>query len=133
MLFRSDVIKKLIGDEDSIKEEEDKKEETDEDDKMSIQMSNKLSELKKEMKKKGETLDEVFGDIVKEIQDEENNKYCIMEKNKFFEKMENYGVKMNDKIKEAIYELFKSEYNQGEDKNENEVQFIDYNKLKQIL
>ena len=96
-------------------------------------MSNKLSELKKEMKKKGETLDEVFGDIVEEIQDEENNKYSIMEKNNFFEKMENYGVKMDGKIKEAMYDLFKLEYDQGENKNENEIQFIDFNKLKQIL
>ena len=47
--------------------------------------------------------------------------------------MENYGVEMNDNVKEAIYELFKFEYSQGEDNNENEIQFIDYNKLKQVL
>ena len=97
-----------LEDEKNKDEEEDEKD-NDKDD-ISKKISDKLSEFKNNMIKKNTNLEKVCMDKVQKFNDNENNEdFEVIEKDAFFEIMENYGVTVNDEIKETVYTLFINE------------------------
>ena len=115
-----------------IKEEENESKENYEDEEMNIQMSNKLSELKQVLKDNNTTLDEECKDKVKTIEDENNKKIRGINKDAFFDVMKKYNIDIEEKVKEAIFDLFKLDYDTLV-KSENELFLLDYDKLCTIL
>ena len=90
------------------KDEEDEKV-IDKDD-LSKKISDKLSDFKNNMIKKNTDLEKVCMDKIQKFNDNENNDdFEVIEKDAFFEIMENYGVTVNEEIKETIYTLFINE------------------------
>ena len=98
----------LEEDEKNKDEEEDEKD-NDKDD-ISKKISDKLSDFKNNMIKKDTDLEKVCMDKVQKFNDnEKNDDFEVIEKDDFFEIMENYGVTVNEEIKETIYTLFINE------------------------
>ena len=115
-----------------IKEEENESKDNNEEEEMNIQMSNKLSELKQALKDNDTTLDEECKDKVKTIEDENNKKIKGINKDAFFDVMKKYNINIEEKVKEAIFDLFKLDYDTLV-KSENELFLLDYDKLCSIL
>ena len=111
-----------------IKEEEKESKENYDDEEMNILMSNKLSELKQAFKDNNTTLSDEFKDKIKIIEDENNKKTNGLNKDVFFDVMKKYNIDIENKIKEAIFDLFKIE-----NINQNEQFLLDYDKLCSIL
>ena len=120
----------------NIKEEENENENESnknyDEDEMNILMSNKLTELKQALKDNNTNLEEECGDKITSIEEQNNKKINGINKDIFFGIMEKYNIEIEEKIKEAIFDLFKIE-NDILDKSENELFLLDYDKLSSIL
>ena len=114
------------NEEKKIKEEDNESKENNEEEEINVQMSNKLSELKQALKDNNTTLDDEFKDKIKIIEDENNKKVNGINKDEFFDIMKKYNIDIEDKVKEAIFDLFKIE-------TENELLLLDFDKLCSIL
>jgi hypothetical protein len=114
------------NEEKKIKEEDNESKENNEEEEINVQMSNKLSELKQALKDNNTTLDDEFKDKIKIIEDENNKKVNGINKDEFFDIMKKYNIDIEEKIKEAIFDLFKIE-------TENELLLLDFDKLCSIL
>ena len=91
------------------KDEEEDEKDNDKDD-LSKKISDKLSDFKNNMIKKNTDLEKVCMDKIQKFSNNENNDdFEVIEKDAFFEIMENYGVTVNEEIKETIYTLFINE------------------------
>ena len=109
-----------------IKEDENESKENFEDDEINIEMSNKLSELKQALKDNNTNLNDEFKDKIKIIEDENKKKINGVNKDEFFDVMKKYNLDIEDKIKQAMFDLFKIE-------NENDQFLLDFDKLCSIL
>ena len=89
-------------------------------------MSNKLSELKQALKDNNTNLNDEFKDKIKIIEDENKKKINGVNKDEFFDVMKKYNLDIEDKIKQAMFDLFKIE-------NENDQFLLDFDKLCSIL
>ena len=114
------------NEEKKIKEEDNESKENNEEEEINVQMSNKLSELKQALKDNNTTLEDEFKDKIKIIEDENNKKVNGINKDEFFDIMKKYNIDIEEKIKEAIFDLFKIE-------TENELLLLDFDKLCSIL
>lgn len=99
------------------------------DDNLSKQISSKLSQFKFNMVDKNTDLQKVCKNYVKSFKDNETEYECI-EKDKFFEIMEKYGVSVEEELKEAIYMFF---INEEPVCTNGSVQMMDYKKLKELF
>ena len=99
---------------------------------MNIKMSNKLSELKQALKDNNTSLEEQSKNQIKMFEDQNNKKINGINKDIFFGLMEKYNIEIEEKVKEAIFDLFKIE-NDILNKSENELFLLDYDKLCSIL
>ena len=116
-----------------IKEEDNESKENYEDDEMNLLMSNKLSELKQVLKDNNTTLDEECKDKIKTIIEDENNKKIRgINKDEFFNVTKKFNIDIEDKVKEAISDLFKID-SDTLIKSESELFLLDYDKLCSIL
>lgn len=100
-----------------------------EDDNLSRQISSKLSQFKFNMVDKGTDLEKVCKDYIQTFNDNGNEYDCI-EKDKFFELMEQYGVTVEEELKEAIYMFF---INEEPACTKGSVAMMDYKKLKELF
>jgi len=122
-----DEDKKINEVEDESKES---KESYDEEE-MNIKMSNKLSELKEALKNNNTNLKEECKDKVQIFEDENNTKMNGITKEVFFGVFDKYHVNIKNKVRDAIFDLFKIETsNYG---YENDIYLLDYDKLCSIL
>ena len=111
-------------------ESKESKESYDEEE-MNIKMSNKLSELKEALKNNNTNLKEECKDKVQIFEDENNTKMNGISKDAFFGVFDKYHVNIKNKVKDAIFDLFKIETsNYGYD---NDIYLLDYDKLCSIL
>ena len=99
------------------------------DDNLSRQISSKLSQFKFNMADKNTDLEKVCKDYVQTFNDNGNEYDCI-EKDKFFEIMEQYGVTVEEELKEAIYMFF---INEEPVCTKGSVAMMDYKKLKELF
>jgi hypothetical protein len=99
------------------------------DDNLSRQISSKLSQFKFNMADKNTDLQKVCKDYVQTFNDNGNEYDCI-EKDKFFEIMEQYGVTVEEELKEAIYMFF---INEEPVCTKGSVAMMDYKKLKELF
>ena len=128
----NDIKDNKEEEEKKVNEEEDESKENNDDDEMNIIMSNKLSELKQALKDNNSSFENECKDKVKILEEENDKKINGINKDIFFEIMKKYNIEIEDKVKEAIFELFKIE----EDtliKKEGELFMLDYDKLCSIL
>ena len=102
-------IKDNKEEEKKVNEEEDESKENNDDDEMNIIMSNKLSELKQALKDNNNSFENECKDKVKILEEENDKKINGINKDIFFEIMKKYNIEIEDKVKEAIFELFKIE------------------------
>ena len=118
---------------DNIKEEDEKNYDSaeNENDDLSKKISDKLSEFKNNMIKNNTDLEKLFIDKIQKFTDDERNDMEVIEKDTFFEGMENMGVTLNDEIKETIYKLFISE--DPICTNNGAVMMMDFKKLKNLF
>ena len=111
-------------------ESKESKESYDEEE-MNIKMSNKLSELKEALKNNNTNLKEECKDKVQIFEYENNTKMNGISKDAFFGVFDKYHVNVKNKVKDAIFDLFKIETsNYGYD---NDIYLLDYDKLCSIL
>ena len=111
-------------------ESKESKESYDEEE-MNIKMSNKLSELKEALKNNNTNLKEECKDKVQIFEYENNTKMNGISKDAFFGVFDKYHVNIKNKVKDAIFDLFKIETsNYGYD---NDIYLLDYDKLCSIL
>ena len=116
-----------------VNEEENDSNENIDEEEMNIQMSNKLSELKEALKNNNKSLEEECKDKIKVFDDQYNNKKINgINKDVFFGVMKKYNIEIEEKVKEAIFDLFKIE-NDILIKSENELFLLDFDKLSSIL
>jgi hypothetical protein len=114
-----------------INEVEDESKDSYDEEEMNIKMSNKLSELKEAFKKNNTNLKEECKDKVQIFEDENNTKMNGISKDDFFGVFDKYHVNIKNKVKDAIFDLFKIETsNYGYD---NDIYMLDYDKLCSIL
>jgi hypothetical protein len=114
-----------------INEVEDESKESYDEEEMNIKMSNKLSELKEALKNNNTNLKEECKDKVQIFEDENNTKMNGLSKEAFFGVFDKYHVNIKNKVKDAIFDLFKIETsNYGYD---NDIYLLDYDKLCSIL
>lgn len=96
-------------------------------DDLSMMISNKLNEFIDNLTKENTNIETVFKDKIKNIENE-GKKFEILEKDDFFEIMKKYGVEVDERIKTYIYKLFIFE------QNKDESQFlIDCKKIRDIF
>ena len=127
-----DLLNKDL-DMDNINEEDEKNYDSaeNENDDLSKKISDKLSEFKNNMINKNTDLEKLFADKIQKFTDDERNDMEVIEKDTFFEGMENMGVTLNDEIKETIYKLFISE--DPICTNNGTVMMMDFKKLKNLF
>ena len=114
-----------------ISEVEDESKDSYDEEEMNIKMSNKLSELKEALKNNNTNLKEECKDKVQIFEDENNTKMNGISKDAFFGVFDKYHVNIKNKVKDAIFDLFKIETsNYGYD---NDIYMLDYDKLCSIL
>ena len=114
-----------------ISEVEDESKDSYDEEEMNIKMSNKLSELKEALKNNNTNLKEECKDKVQIFEDENNTKMNGISKDAFFGVFDKYHVNIKNKVKDAIFDLFKIETsNYGYD---NDIYLLDYDKLCSIL
>ena len=122
-------------------EKEEKEEEKDEEnengsesneDEMNIHMSNKLSELKQVLKDNNTSLGEECKDQIKIVENQNNKKINGINKDIFFGIMQKYNIEIEDKVKEAIFDLFKLDSDTLIN-SQSELFLLDYDKLCNIL
>ena len=113
-------------------ENENESKDNYDEDEMNIQMSNKLTELKQALKINNTNLEEECKDNITVIEDENNKKINGINKDIFFGLMEKYNIEIEEKVKEAIFDLFKIE-NDILVKSESELFLLDFDKLCSIL
>ena len=118
---------------DNINEEDEKNYDSaeNENDDLSKKISDKLSEFKNNMIKNNTDLEKLFIDKIQKFTDDERKEMEVIEKDTFFEGMENMGVTLNDEIKETIYKLFISE--DPICTNNGAVMMMDFKKLKNLF
>ena len=115
-----------------IKEDEKEESKDNEDDEINLKVSNRLSELKQTLKNNHISFENECKDKVKTIEEQNNKKIHGINKDILFGIMEKYNIEIEEKIKEAIIDLFKIE-NENLVKSENELIILDYDKLFSIL
>ena len=115
-----------------INEEENESNENYDEEEMNIQMSNKLSELKQALKENNTSLEEELNGEVKVLEDQNNKKINGINKEIFFGLMTKFNIEIEEKVKDAIFELFKIE-NDILVKSENDLFLLDFDKLCSIL
>ena len=116
-----------------IKEEDNESKDNYEEDEMNLLMSNKLSELKQALKDNNTTLDEECKNKIKTIIEDENHKKIRgINKDEFFDVTKKFNIDIEDKVKEAISDLFKID-SDTLIKSESELFLLDYDKLCSIL
>ena len=93
-------------------------------------LSDKLSDFKNNMLNEDTDLEQVFKDKIKRINNEDK-KYEVVEKDLFFEMMEQYGVTVTDEIKDVIYHVFIIEEPCCTD--DGKIQMMDFIKLKKLF
>ena len=93
-------------------------------------LSDKLSDFKNNMLNEDTDLEQVFKDKIKRINNEDK-KYEVVEKDVFFEMMEQYGVTVTDEIKDVIYHVFIIEEPFCTDNGK--IQMMDFIKLKKLF
>ena len=93
-------------------------------------LSDKLSDFKNNMLNEDTDLEQVFKDKIKRINNEDK-KYEVVEKDVFFEMMEQYGVTVTDEIKDVIYHVFIIEEPCCTD--DGKIQMMDFIKLKKLF
>ena len=76
---------------------------------MNIQLKNKLPELKQTLKENNSKLEEGYNDNIISIKDKNNKKINGINKGIFFGLLEKYNIEIEEKVKEAIFYLFKIE------------------------
>ena len=113
-------------------DEENESKENFEEEEMNIQMSNKLSELKQALKENNTTFNDECKDKMKIFEDENKNKINGINKDDFFDLMKKYNIDIEDKVKDAIFDLFKLDTDVLL-KSESEFFLLDYDKLCSIL
>ena len=113
-------------------ENENESKENYDEDEMNILMSNKLTELKQALKENNTNLEEECKDNITSLEDQNNKKINGINKDIFFGIMEKYNIEIEEKVKEAIFDLFKIE-NDILVKSESELFLLDYDKLCSIL
>ena len=113
-------------------DEENESKENFEEEEMNIQMSNKLSELKQALKENNTTFNDECKDKIKIFEDENKNEINGINKDDFFDLMKKYNIDIEDKVKDAIFDLFKLESDVLL-KSESEFFLLDYDKLCSIL
>ena len=113
-------------------DEENESKENFEEEEMNIQMSNKLSELKQALKENNTTFNEECKEKMKIFEDENKNKINGIKKDDFFDLMKKYNIEIEDKVKDAIFDLFKLDTDVLL-KSESEFFLLDYDKLCSIL
>ena len=116
--FVINLLKRKIPDE--IKKNED----------IGQKLSDKLSDFKNNMLNEDTDLEQVFKDKIKRINNEDKI-YEVVEKDVFFDMMEQYGVKVSDEIKDVIYHVFIIEEPCCTD--DGKIQMMDYIKLKKLF
>ena len=122
------IIFELLNREiEGVLEEEEEERETEE---LSKQISDKLSEFKNNMIKDNTDLEKVCKNYIKAFKNEVND-FEVIEKDKFFEIMENYGVIVDEKIKDTIYRLFINE--EPICNNDGKIMMMDFKKLKNLF
>ena len=94
------------------------------------ELSDKLSDFKNNMLNEDTDLEQVFKDKIKRINNEDKN-YEVVEKDVFFEMMEQYGVIVTDEIKDVIYHVFIIEEPCCTDNGK--IQMMDFIKLKKLF
>ena len=75
-------------------------------------------------------LEKVCKNYIKAFKNEVND-FEVIEKDKFFEIMENYGVIVDEKIKDTIYRLFINE--EPICNNDGKIMMMDFKKLKNLF
>jgi hypothetical protein len=113
-------------------DEENESKENFEEEEMNIQMSNKLSELKQALKENNTTFNDECKEKMKIFEDENKNKINGINKDDFFDLMKKYNIDIEDKVKDAIFDLFKLDTDVLL-KSESEFFLLDYDKLCSIL
>ena len=93
-------------------------------------LSDKLSDFKNNMLNEDTDLEQVFKDKIKRINNGDK-KYEVVEKDVFFEMMEQYGVTVTDEIKDVIYHVFIIEEPCCTD--DGKIQMMDFIKLKKLF
>ena len=93
-------------------------------------LSDKLSDFKNNMLNEDTDLEQVFKDKIKRINNEDK-KFEVVEKDIFFEMMEQYGVTVTDEIKDVIYHVFIIEEPCCTD--DGKIQMMDFIKLKKLF
>ena len=115
-----------------IKEEENESKDNYDEDEMNIKMSNKLSELKQALRDNNSSLENECKDKVQTYEEDNEKKIRGINKDIFFDVMKKYNIDIEDKVKEAIFDLFKIE-NDIIIESESELFLLDYDKLCSIL
>jgi hypothetical protein len=113
-------------------DEENESKENFEEEEMNIQMSNKLSELKQALKENNTTFNDECKEKMKIFEDENKNKINGINKDDFFDLMKKYNIDIEEKVKDAIFDLFKLDTDVLL-KSESEFFLLDYDKLCSIL
>ena len=113
-------------------DEENESKENFEEEEMNIQMSNKLSELKQALKENNTTFNDECKEKMKIFEDENKNKINGINKDDFFDLMKKYNIDIEEKVKDAIFDLFKLDSDVLL-KSESEFFLLDYDKLCSIL
>lgn len=99
------------------------------DNNLSREISSKLTQFKINMADKNTDLQKVCKDYIQIFNDNEKKFECI-EKDKFFEIMEKFGVTIGEELKEAIYTFFIIEEPVS---SNGSVEMMDYTKLKELF
>ena len=99
-------------------------------DEISNKINDKLTEFNNRMKKEEKDLEMVYGDKVKTFNVNDKEYKCI-EKNIFFDVIENYGVTLEEEIKNRIYEFFIVE--EPACTSEGKVMMMDFSKLNTLF
>lgn len=99
-------------------------------DEISNKINDKLTEFNNRMKKEEKDLEMVYGDKVKTFNVNDKEYKCI-EKNIFFDVIENYGVTIEEEIKNRIYEFFIVE--EPACTSEGKVMMMDFSKLNTLF
>ena len=95
-------------------------------------LSKKFEDIKKKIKEIDFDFDVAFKNEIEYFHNEKNS-YEIIEKDKFFEIMENNGIKFNKETKEEIYKLFKNEEYNNKKKGKEKILKMDFKKLKNLF
>ena len=99
---------------------------------MNIKMSNKLSELKQALKDNNTSLEEQSKNQIKMFEDQNNKKINGINKDVFFGIMTRLNIEIEDKVKDAIFDLFKLDSDTLIN-SQSELFLLDFDKLCSIL